>query len=69
MLRALNSFSCILSTGKHLLRNFLAHGFLERKVLTVIQNTADPRRNSRIGKVFELAEPCYRRDMERDFRM
>jgi len=35
----------------------------------VIQNVADPQRNGRIGKVFELAEPCFRRGMERDFRI
>ena len=35
--------------------------------LSVIQNVADPRRNGRIGKVFELAEPRFRRDMERNF--
>jgi len=35
----------------------------------VIQNVADPRRNGGIGKVFELAEPRFRRDMERDFRI
>ena len=35
----------------------------------VIQNVADPRRNGRIGKVFALAEPRFRRDMERDFRI
>jgi len=29
----------------------------------VIQNVADPRRNGRIGKVFELAEPRFRRNM------
>ena len=35
----------------------------------VIQKVADPRRNGRIVKVFELAEPRFRRDMERDFRV
>ena len=34
-----------------------------------IQNVADLRRNGRIRKVFELAEPHFRRDMERDFRI
>jgi len=29
----------------------------------------DLRRNGRIGKVLELAEPRFRRDMERDFRI
>jgi len=36
---------------------------------TVIQNVADPRPNTRIGKVFELTEPRFRHDMERDFRI
>jgi len=36
---------------------------------SVIQNVADPRRNGRIGKVFELAEPRFNRDMERNFRI
>jgi len=31
---------------------------------SVIQNVADPRRNGRIGKVFELAEPRFKRNME-----
>ena len=35
----------------------------------VIQNVADPRRNGRSGKVFQLAEPHFWRDMERDFRI
>jgi len=35
----------------------------------VIQDVADPRRNGRIGKVFELAELRFRRDIERDFRI
>ena len=34
----------------------------------VIQNVADPRRNGRIAKVFELAEPRFRPNTERDFR-
>lgn len=34
-----------------------------------IQNMADPRRNSHVGKVFELAEPRFRRKMERNFRI
>jgi len=33
----------------------------------VIQNVADLRRNGSIRKVFELAEPHFHRDMERDF--
>jgi len=37
-------------------------------LLSVIQNVADPRRNGRIGKVFQLTEPRFRREMERDFR-
>jgi len=36
---------------------------------SVIQNAADPRWNDRIGKVFELAEPRFNRDMERNFRI
>jgi len=35
----------------------------------VIQNVADPRQNGRIGKVFDLAEPHFRRNMERNFRI
>jgi len=35
--------------------------------VAVIQNVANPRQNSRVGKVFELAKPYFRRDMERDF--
>jgi len=35
----------------------------------VIQNVTDPRRNGRSGKVFELVEPRFRRDMGRDFRI
>ena len=42
---------------------------LEKWLDTVIQNVADPRRNGRIGKVFELAEPRFNRDMERDFHI
>jgi len=41
----------------------------EHLLTSVIQNVADPRRNGRSGKVFELAEPRFRRDMERDFRI
>ena len=33
------------------------------------QNVANPQQNGRIGKGFELAEPYFRRDMERDFRI
>ena len=33
----------------------------------VIQNVANLWRNGRIGKVFELAEPHFRRDIEPDF--
>jgi len=36
---------------------------------TDIQNVANPQRNSRIGKAFELAEPRFHRDMERHFRI
>ena len=39
------------------------------ELIPVIQNVADPRRNGRIGKVFELAEPRFNRDKERDFRI
>jgi len=35
----------------------------------VIQNVADPWRIGRIGKVFQLTEPRFWRDMERDFRI
>jgi len=35
----------------------------------VIQNVADPRRIGRIGKVFQLTEPRFWRDMERNFRI
>lgn len=34
-----------------------------------IQNVASQQRNGRIWKVFELAEPRFSRDMERDFRI
>ena len=34
-----------------------------------IQNVADLRRNSHIGKVFELAEPHFRHDMEHNIRI
>ena len=33
----------------------------------MIQNVANPRRNGRIEKVFELAELLFHRDMERKF--
>ena len=43
------------------------------QVLQVLEgmdsNVADPRRNGHIGKVFELAEPCFNCNMERDFRI
>ena len=32
-------------------------------------NVADLQRNDSIGKVFELAEPRFHHDMERDFRI
>ena len=37
--------------------------------IPVIQDVADPWRNGRNGKVFELAEPCFHRDIGRDFRI
>jgi len=43
--------------------------FLDSLAGAVIQNVADPRRYGRIGKVFELVEPRFKRDMERDFRI
>jgi len=38
-------------------------------VLISDSNVADPWRNGHIWKVFELAEPRFRRDMECDFRI
>ena len=49
--------------------SFEAMYVLKIHLLTVIQNVADPRRNGRIRKVFELAEPRFRHDIERDFRI
>ena len=34
-----------------------------------IQSVADPRQNSRIGKVFALAEPRFLLDVEHNFRV
>jgi len=42
--------------------------FAHNLYLAWIQNVADPRQNGDTGKVFELTQPRFRRDMERAFR-
>jgi len=55
-------------TWQHTLQETRAEATV-RLSKSVIQNVADPRRNGRIGKVFELSELRFRSAVERDFRI